>query len=74
MQVVNWSVRLELRRADEHSRTTVDLGDIEVLCRLLLTAREHGYDFVVTAGPAALAQLIELCGVADAIGWRAVVN
>jgi gamma-glutamyl:cysteine ligase YbdK (ATP-grasp superfamily) len=45
-----------------------DLGIVDALARLQLAARRSGYEIAVTDAPSDLRELIELAGLADALG------
>ncbi|MBY8872338.1 STAS domain-containing protein [Micromonospora sp. PLK6-60] len=45
-----------------------DVVTVEALARLLLTARRHGWRLVVGSGGGGLRELIDLLGLADALG------
>jgi hypothetical protein len=46
----------------------VDLGVVDLLARLRLSARRRGYDLRVGQAPRELCELIDLCGLREALG------
>jgi len=46
----------------------VDIGAVDLLCRLRITALRHGLDLHVRGAPRELWELIDLCGLREALG------